>query len=62
MLIIKSIYACNLPGIENIVDADVNILRESEEEIKKQPDYDIFSFLRYCHAQKEMENILFAFK
>lgn len=55
MLIIKSIYACNLPEVENIVDADVNILRESQEEIKKQPDYDIFSFIRYCHEQKEME-------
>ncbi len=55
MLIIKAIYACNLPEIEHLVDADVNVIKQSADEAKKQPDYDIFAFLKYCHLQKEME-------
>ena len=50
MLIIKAIYACNLPLIEDIIDAEKVI---SPAPIKHENN--IFNFLKFCHMQKEME-------
>ena len=66
MLIIKAIYACNLPTIEEIMDADIPaspavaipssveplpISNKVTENIEKS----IFDFLKFCHQNKEME-------
>jgi DNA polymerase-3 subunit gamma/tau len=50
MLIIKAIYACNLPLIEDIIDP--------EKVISPAPinhENNVFDFLKFCHMQKEME-------
>jgi len=66
MLIIKAIYACNLPTIEEIMDADIPaspvvaapssveplpLSNQVTENIEKS----IFDFLKFCHQNKEME-------
>lgn len=58
MLIIKAIYACNLPPLEEIMDANSVV---AQVPIKQDSDFatqsldDIFDFLKYCHGQNEME-------
>ena len=54
MLLIKAIYACNLPSVENIIDGPhINLTTDSTKEEKHFDE--IFSFLKYCHQQKEMQ-------
>ena len=69
MLIIKAIYACNLPSAEEIMDADetnsapaIEDIKthspETKEEITQTIDTDteeIFDFLKYCHNKSEMD-------
>lgn len=50
MLIIKAIHSCNIPHIEDILDADKIITVAA-----KKDENDIFDFLKFCHKQKEME-------
>jgi DNA polymerase-3 subunit gamma/tau len=71
MMLIKAIYACNLPSMEEIMDAsdvDSEVL-PAEEKSAPEPDQvnhekpgtdekflgGIFEFLKYCHANSEME-------
>jgi len=51
MIIIKAIYACNLPLIEDIIDPDKVISQAPAQESKTN----IFDFLKFCYQQKEME-------
>lgn len=67
MLIIKAIYACNLPSAEEIMDAnDVNnsipvssikapIQEKEPLETIKPATEEVFDFLKYCHQESEME-------
>ena len=50
MIIIKAIYACNLPLIEDIIDPD-KIISPATQESKNS----VFDFLKFCYQQKEME-------
>jgi len=56
MLIIKAIYACNLPKAEEIMNAEpvVSTVQESIEATTILPEAKIFDFLKYCHDQKEL--------
>jgi DNA polymerase-3 subunit gamma/tau len=61
MLIIKAIYSCNIPDIEQLLDKSSQL----EEFNLEQPDTNsntpselsrnIFDFLKFCHTQNEME-------
>ncbi|PCJ29289.1 MAG: DNA polymerase III, subunit gamma and tau [Rickettsiales bacterium] len=63
MLIIKAIYACNLPSAEAIMDASKasgHVPASSKTspalpDIKQNEEENIFNFLKYCSKQKEME-------
>ncbi len=67
MLIIKAIHACNIPSLNQIMDAEYKIteyeqLQETEitdgnpEELKNEPKItDIFEFIRHLYKNKEME-------
>ena len=67
MLIIKAIYACNLPSAEEIMDAGKSGGLIAADTIQEKsnipepletaiiPEGEIFDFLKYCHDQKEME-------
>ncbi|MGC0371622.1 MAG: hypothetical protein DGJ47_000315 [Rickettsiaceae bacterium] len=69
MIIIKAIYACNLPNIENILDTEVEIEKVSSQsqhisevkqgsksEVKQQNVHnDFYSFLKYCHKNREVD-------
>lgn len=63
MLIIKAIYSCNIPKIEEIINTNLSIsevatmsnsktIITSEKNDKQQS---IFKFLKFCHKQNEME-------
>ena len=60
MLIIKAIYACNLPSAEEIMDADnlaspMQISKQSTESTETLPEAKIFAFLKYCYDKKEID-------
>ena len=67
MLIIKAIYACNLPSTEEIMDAGKLSSQIAVDRVQEKsnisespgtgtiPEKEIFDFLKYCHDQKEME-------
>tara|TARA_B110000503_G_C7171175_1_gene424344 strand:- start:7276 stop:8835 length:1560 start_codon:yes stop_codon:yes gene_type:complete len=65
MLIIKAIYACNLPSIEDIMDASNNlavqqpaIIDQNQEKPAIEiitPTDEIFEFLKYCYNKADME-------
>ena len=67
MLIIKAIYACNLPSTEEIMDAGKLSSQIAADPVQEKsnisespgtatiPEKEIFDFLKYCHDQKEIE-------
>lgn len=67
MLIIKAIYACNLPSVEEIMDvgmvesapaiqaAETNASEMKQDSTNIDVTDKIFEFLKYCHSQSEME-------
>ncbi len=63
MLVIKAIYSCNIPKIEDLLDAssqitEFNFSNSSELPVQKKDNPEInniFSFLKFCHGQNEME-------
>ena len=60
MLIIKAIYSCNIPKIEDILAYPLDALKdkhlkEEEELLIQEVNNDIFDFLKFCHRQNEME-------
>ena len=54
MLVIKAVYACNLPEIEDIVDVEREIVDNNLRAASNQQE-DIYQFMRYCHSNKAME-------
>ena len=56
MLIIKAIYSCNLPVIEEIQDVNLPNTDLKLEGAKSSADLseDIYDFLKYCFSKKEM--------
>ena len=61
MLIIKAIYSCNIPDIENLLDKSSQIAELNVEQPapstnpKAEINRNIFDFLKFCHGQNEME-------
>ncbi|MDP4708616.1 MAG: DNA polymerase III subunit gamma/tau [Rickettsiaceae bacterium] len=66
MLIIKAIYACNLPSAEDIMDAGDNLATQppviaidsTQKKVEIEvvtPADEIFEFLKYCHDKTDME-------
>jgi DNA polymerase-3 subunit gamma/tau len=61
MLIIKAIYSCNIPDIENLLDKSSQIAEFNVEQTapstnpKTEINRNIFDFLKFCHGQNEME-------
>lgn len=49
MLVIKAIYACNIPTIDEITDYEKPI------EVKHSGTGDFYDFLKFCHQHKEIE-------
>jgi DNA polymerase-3 subunit gamma/tau len=55
MLLIKSIHSCNIPAIEDIMDADASINQQPLKSSSANDKDNIFDFLKFCHQTKEME-------
>ncbi len=61
MLIIKAIYSCNIPDIEQLLDTSNQMAEPNLEETVTASNRatgtsrNIFDFLKFCHAQNEME-------
>ena len=62
MLIIKAIYACNLPSAEEIMDADITVapiasipMAVPQKKNTDNVENSIFDFLQFCHKNKEIE-------
>ncbi len=57
MIAIKAIYACNMPGTEQILDAESVVIEESKTKQADTKDEfsKIFDFLKFCYGQKEIE-------
>jgi DNA polymerase-3 subunit gamma/tau len=63
MLIIKAIYSCNLPSVEeimnidnnaNVVNSSASLEQPSLQLEKKSINHEIFDFLKFCFSQNEM--------
>lgn len=56
MLILKAIYACNLPQMEEIIQCETRpqIQKDSNTGLASNSS-SIFDFLKFCHSQKELD-------
>ncbi|MDC0864619.1 DNA polymerase III subunit gamma/tau [Rickettsiaceae bacterium] len=57
MLIIKAIYSCNLPSIEELQSSDNSTISNttvSSSDSQNNVSDDIYNFLKYCFSKKEM--------
>jgi DNA polymerase III subunit gamma/tau len=65
MLVIKAIYSCNIPKIEDILDADAPPIPEiidttpiktkAKVAVQDNTKLEITDFLKFCHQQSELE-------
>lgn len=57
MIIIKAIYSCNMPNIEEILQAQQSVFSTDSSAITSDDNKEnqIYEFLKYCYAQKEIE-------
>ena len=55
MLIIKAIYACSLPQIEEIMQCGTRQIPHNNNTNLKSNSSGVFDFLKFCHNQKELD-------